>query len=68
MPDMNGQALTNTLLAMYPGLKRVFMSGYPAETIMRRGMLDTGMHFIQKPFNVDDLTTRVRAALDGEGG
>ena len=66
MPEMNGRALTKNLLSLYPQLKRLFMSGYTADVIAYRGVLDEGVHFIQKPFSTEDLATKVRNALDAQ--
>ena len=66
MPAMNGRDLADQLLAFYPHLKRLFMSGYSADTIAHHGVLDEGVHFIQKPFSLRDLAVKVRAVLDGE--
>jgi len=41
------------------------MSGYTANVIAHHGVLDEGVHFIQKPFTIPDLATRVRGVLDG---
>ena len=64
MPEMNGQDLAQALLLQYPHLKRLFMSGYTADAIANHGVLDEGMHFIQKPFSIHELTVKVREALD----
>lgn len=63
MPEMNGRDLAKNLLALYPGLKRLFMSGYSADVIAPHGVLDEGIHFLQKPFSLEDLAARVREAL-----
>ena len=65
MPGMNGRDLAKTLLSLYPRLKRLFMSGYTANVIAHRGVLDEGVYFIQKPFSIDELSTKVRESLDG---
>ncbi|MFW6154551.1 MAG: PAS domain S-box protein [Planctomycetota bacterium] len=64
MPEMNGRDLARQLLSIYPDLKRLFISGYTANVIAHHGVLDAGVHFIQKPFTRDDLATKVREALD----
>ena len=64
MPEMNGRDLARTLLALYPGLKRLFMSGYTADVIAHHGVLDEGVHFIQKPFSKEDLAAGVSKALE----
>jgi CheY-like chemotaxis protein len=64
MPEMNGRDLAHKLLSLYPQLKCLFMSGYTADVISHHGVLDEGIHFIQKPFSVPDLAVKVREALD----
>ena len=64
MPDMNGRDLAEKLLSQYPALKRLFMSGYTADIIAHHGVLDEGVHFIQKPFTMLDLAAKVRETLD----
>ncbi len=64
MPRMNGRELAERLKTLQPGLKCVFMSGYPANVIARQGILEDGVHFIQKPFSMADLDAKIRAALD----
>ena len=66
MPEMNGRDLARNLLSLYPHLKRLFMSGYTAEVIARDGAVDDGAQFIQKPFSMPELATKVRHALDAE--
>ena len=67
MPEMNGRDLARNLLSLYPNLKCLFMSGYTANVIAHQGVLDEGVHFIQKPFSMNDLAVRIREALDKEG-
>jgi PAS domain S-box-containing protein len=64
MPKMNGRDLAKYLLSLYPNLKRLFMSGYAADVIVQRGMLDEGVQFIQKPFSMQKLADKVREVLD----
>jgi DNA-binding NtrC family response regulator len=64
MPEMNGRDLAKNLLSLYPNLKRLFMSGYTANVIAHHGVLDEGVHFIQKPFQKTDLAAKIRAVLD----
>ena len=40
------------------------MSGYTADVIAHHGVLDEGVHFIQKPFSMKDLAAKVREALE----
>ena len=70
MPEMNGRDLVRNLLALYPDVKRLFMSGYTADVIAHHGVLDPGVHFIQKPFTMRDLGAKIaetlRSISDGE--
>ncbi len=66
MPEMNGRDLAKNLLALYPYLKRLFTSGYTADVIAHHGVLDAGVHFIQKPFSIKGLAAKVREVLDSE--
>ncbi|MFH2125319.1 MAG: PAS domain S-box protein, partial [Pseudomonadota bacterium] len=64
MPQMNGKDLALRLQTLYPKLKYVYMSGYTANVIVHHGVLDQGVHFIQKPFYKKDMAKMVRKALD----
>ncbi|MCF8105593.1 MAG: transporter substrate-binding domain-containing protein [Desulfohalobiaceae bacterium] len=63
LPGMNGRELAEKLLKLYPELKCLYMSGYTANVIAHHGVLDKGMHFIQKPFSVSDLAQKIREVL-----
>jgi two-component system sensor histidine kinase EvgS len=65
MPEMNGRDLADELLALSPGVKVLFMSGYTADVIAHHGILDAGVNFLQKPFSRDDLAVKVRDTLSG---
>jgi PAS domain S-box-containing protein len=64
MPEMNGRDLAGQVVLLYPDIKRLFMSGYPANVIAHQGMLDDGVAFIQKPFSMTKMTEKVREILD----
>lgn len=66
LPEMNGRDLSDQLLPLSPGTKRLFMSGYTSNVIARHGVLDAGVDFIQKPFTSEDLTLKIREILRGE--
>lgn len=63
MPGMNGRDLASRMQARCPDLKCLFMSGYTANVIAHHGMLEEGVHFIQKPFAVRDLARKIREIL-----
>ena len=63
MPEMNGRDLAGNLLALYPGMKCLLMSGYTANVIAHHGVLEEGVHFLEKPFLMTDLAANIRKAL-----
>ena len=64
MPEMSGRDLQKRLSDLRPGIKCLFMSGYTANVIAHRGILDEGVHFLQKPFFMNDLAAKVRKAME----
>jgi PAS domain S-box-containing protein len=64
MPEMNGRDLADRLRINQPWVKRLFMSGYTADIIAHQGVLDEGVHYIQKPFSHTALAAKVRKVLD----
>ena len=65
MPNMNGRDLATTLCAARPSLACIFSSGYTADVIAARGVIDAGVHFLQKPCAPSVMARTVRAVLDG---
>lgn len=63
MPELNGKELRDLLQASRPQLKCLFMSGYTADVIAHRGVLEDGVEFLQKPFTIDTLAEKVREVL-----
>ncbi|ACN16946.1 two-component sensory box histidine kinase/response regulator [Desulforapulum autotrophicum HRM2] len=66
MPQMNGWELAEKVLQVYPNLKCLFMSGYTANVIAHHGVLEEGVHFINKPFSKQDLADKLRDVLDND--
>ncbi len=64
MPGMDGRRLGAGMQAVRPGLRVLFMSGYPGGSIAGQGVLDEGVACLRKPFTVAGLLTAVRDALD----
>jgi two-component system cell cycle sensor histidine kinase/response regulator CckA len=64
MPGLSGRALVAKLSRICPGLKILFMSGYTDDAIVHRGVLESGMAFLQKPFGPLALARKVRSVLD----
>ncbi len=63
MPAMSGKDLRNKLQAIKPDTKFLFMSGYTADVIAHHGVLEKGVHFLQKPFTLKSLAGKVVEAL-----
>jgi two-component system cell cycle sensor histidine kinase/response regulator CckA len=64
MPGMSGRALADKLHGLYPEMKVLYISGYTDDAIVRHGVLDAGIPFLQKPFAPNDLAQKVREILD----
>ena len=64
MPRMGGGALAERLIAMRPGIKVLFTSGYTEDAMLHAGQLATGTHFLHKPFSPAALAQKVRGILD----
>ena len=64
MPDMNGSEFASRLNSVYPHIRVLFMSGYTADVIARHNILKKGVHFVEKPFSLKTLSTKIREALD----
>ncbi|MCF8075138.1 MAG: response regulator [Desulfotignum sp.] len=64
MPEMNGRELSEQLRTLCPDLKTLFMSGYTANVIAHRGVLEDGVNFMSKPFSKKDMAVKIREALD----
>jgi DNA-binding NtrC family response regulator len=61
---MNGKELAELLKNSRPQMKVVFISGYASEVLSQKGILDSGIHLIQKPFELDYLAQELRKILD----
>jgi hypothetical protein len=68
MPRMSGRELAAQMTERDPGLKVLYMSGYTDDAVVRHGVLDASMAFIQKPFALHALAARVREVLDNSPG
>lgn len=66
MPEMNGRELQEWLIGIRPSLKCLYVSGYTANMIAHRGILEEGVHFLSKPFGRDELARKIRATLRAE--
>ena len=63
MPEMSGRELGAELKRLRPEIRVLYMSGYTGNAIARRGLLEEGVAFIQKPFTAESLAGKVRDTL-----
>ncbi|HEY6158645.1 MAG TPA: response regulator [Gemmatimonadales bacterium] len=64
MPGMSGREVAQRVAALQPQAKVLYLSGYTDDAIVRHGMLEPGIAFLQKPFSADVLARKVREVLD----
>jgi CheY-like chemotaxis protein len=66
MPGMGGRELAERVVVLRPTVKVLYLSGYTDDAIVRHGVLEAGIAFLQKPFAADALVRKVREVLDGK--
>jgi len=64
MPGLSGPQVVGELRRSRPQLRVLYVSGYPADAIAQRGVLDHGIEFLPKPFTASSLLERVRTLLE----
>jgi len=64
MPGLSGRELADRLTSRRPGIRVLYMSGYPGDAVVQHGALPLGSAFLQKPFSADGLARKVRDVLD----
>ena len=64
MPRKNGKQVYDEIRKNGHGVKALFFSGYPADIIGRKGILEEDLHFMKKPVPPNDFLKRIRTTLD----
>jgi len=68
MPQMGGPELVRRMAALRPDMGVLYMSGYTDDAIVRHGLMDERLEFLQKPFSADALARKVRKAIEACSG
>jgi signal transduction histidine kinase/CheY-like chemotaxis protein len=64
MPEVNGKKLADEASRLRPDIKVLYTTGYTPNALVHGGVLDADVHFLSKPFTLDQLAVKVRAVLD----
>src|SRR2546425_9392744 len=64
MPGLSGRQLADQLARLRPDTKVLYVSGYTDDAVVRHGVLEAGIAYLQKPFTTDSLARKVREVLD----
>ena len=67
MPGMSGRELAENIAARRPETRVLYVSGYTRDLIAQQGILEAGVHLLQKPFDPDVLLQKIREVLDAPG-
>ena len=66
MPKMNGREFADRLLQVRPNTKLLFISGYADDVVLQAGISTSGVPFLQKPFSLRQLGSKVHEMLSAE--
>jgi DNA-binding NtrC family response regulator len=64
MPEMSGRMVRDQVAVLHSDVKVLYMSGYADNVVAHQGVLEAGVHFLQKPFTAHALAAKVREALE----
>jgi len=68
MPGMGGLELASRVVALRPKIRVLYMSGYTDEAVVRDGLVADDVDFLQKPFTLEELASKIRSVLDAARG
>jgi two-component SAPR family response regulator len=64
IPKRNGKAAYEVFKEIKPTVRSLFISGYTADIINKKGIIESTINFVSKPIAPQDLARIVRAVLD----
>ena len=64
MPGLNGKEVSEAVLALKPGIKVLFTSGYTSDVIGTAGAIPAGVHYLEKPYTIESLAAAICSAVD----
>ncbi len=67
LPDRSGRDLAVELLARFPRLRVLFLSGYTDDEVLKYGIEQSAVAFLQKPYTPEMLAQKIRGILDSQG-
>ena len=66
MPTMNGREMVERIRNIRPDIRVLFISGYTSDIIASKGVLESGMNFLMKPFSMTSLNDKIDEVLREE--
>lgn len=64
MPEMNGVRLADEVVRIIPGIRVLFVSGYPDEVLARYHLVEPSTNYLRKPFSISELSYKIREVLE----
>ena len=64
MPKKNGREICEEIRSLSPDIKFIFISGYTADIILQKGIVEEGVEFVTKPFSKNEILQKIRNVLD----
>jgi two-component system cell cycle sensor histidine kinase/response regulator CckA len=64
MPKMSGKGLLELIKQVNPGIKALFVSGYPSEVLRKADMVQEEFEIMMKPVSPNELLCKIRDMLD----